>query len=140
MHANLVQFGANLVQIWCAKADYVFNLTAQCPPGLWDGPSRGLPCVCRKQALKSLQQSNPEGFRSHPYQHHPCHAGGRLHQAPAPELAGLRQGEASHAPRIEVDPGRATPIERVCGPSLEVRAAPPTLSSYAGGFHRTPHA
>ena len=51
-------------------------------------------------------------------------AGGRLHQAPAPELAGLRQGAAFHAQHIELDPGRAMPIGRVRGPSVEVRAPP----------------
>lgn len=69
-----------------------------------------------------------------------CPAGGRLHQAPAPELAGLQQGEAFHAAHIEVHPARATPIERVCGPSVEVRTALPALSPCACGFCRILHA
>ncbi|KAK9839842.1 hypothetical protein WJX81_005428 [Elliptochloris bilobata] len=46
--------------------------------------------------------------------------GARLHQAPAPELAGLRQGKAFQSQHMELKAEQATPIERVRGPSLEV--------------------
>jgi len=47
-------------------------------------------------------------------------AGGRLHQAPAPELRRLRKGPGVHMRGMRLGAGAATPVPGVRGPSLDV--------------------
>jgi len=84
--------------------------------------STGLHSSTRSVTEALLGPSTPLEHLGHPAERPPMRppAGGRLHQAPAPELRRLRKGPGVHMRGMRLGAGAATPVPGVRGPSLDV--------------------